>query len=130
MPTSGPKGALQPNTYLAGSAITRYRALKRGADANHAIPADLNAVPLGIAEDNQGTADRAVRVADRPGETVLAEAGAAFALDASLSSDANGRLIVGVAAAGTNNVVAIARQAATALGDLVAVEIAPRGLKV
>lgn len=130
MPTSGPKGALHPNTYIAGAAIVRYRAVKRGADANHVVAADLNAVPIGIAEENQDTAERSVRVADRPGEQVLGEAGAAFALDALLSADANGRLIVGAQAAGTNNVVAIARQAAGALGDLVAVEVAPRGYKV
>lgn len=130
MPTSGPKGALHPNTYIAGGAIVRYRAVSRGADANKVVQAGLNAVPLGIAEENQDTAERSVRVADEPGEKVLAEAGAAFALDAILSADANGRLIVGAGAAGTNNVVAIARQAAGALGDLVAVEVAPRGYKV
>jgi hypothetical protein len=125
MPVSGPKGALAPNTYLAGAAVIKYRAVMRGADVNSVLQATANAVPLGIAEDNQQTAARALRVADRPGETVLAEAGAAFALDALLTSDANGRLIT---AASTNKVHAIARQAAAALSDLVVVEIAPRGL--
>lgn len=125
MPVSGPKGALAPNTYLAGAAVIKYRAVMRGADVNSVLQATANAVPLGIAEDNQQVAARALRVADRPGETVLAEAGAAFALDALLTSDANGRLIT---AASTNKVHAIARQAATALSDLVVVEIAPRGL--
>jgi len=126
MPVSGPKGALQPNTYLAGTPIVRYRAVTRGADVNSVIPAIANSVPLGIAEDDQQTATRAVRVADRPGETVLAEAGAAFALDALLTSDANGRLITCTT---TQNVHAIARQAATALSDLCVVEIAARGYK-
>lgn len=124
MPTSGPKGALHPNTYIAGGAIVRYRSLKRGADANHVVQADANAVPIGIAEENQDTAERSVRVADEPGEKVLVEAGAAFALDALLTSDANGRLVT---AAATNRVHAIARQAAGALGDLVVAEVAPRG---
>jgi hypothetical protein len=127
MPTSGPKGALHPNTYLAGAAIARYRAVKRGADENKVVQAAAATdVSIGISEDNQDTAGRALRVADRPGEVVLGEAGAAFALDALLTSDANGRLVT---AAATNPVAAIARQAAGALSDLVAVEIAPRGYK-
>lgn len=127
MPTPAPKDALFPTTYLAGAAIVRGRALKRGADANHCVQsAAATDVPLGIAVDHQQTAERPLRVADRPGETVYGEAGAAFALDALLTSDANGRLVT---AASTNPVTAIARQAAGALGDLVAVEIAPRGYK-
>lgn len=126
MPTSGPKGALAPNTFLAGAAVVRYRAVKRGADANKVImAAAATDVCLGISEDNQDTIGRALRVADRPGENVLGEAGAAFALDAKLTSDANGRLVT---AAATNPVVALARQAAVALSDLVSVEIAPRGM--
>jgi hypothetical protein len=125
MPASGPKGALAPNSYRAGAAIVRSRSVMRGADANHAIQATANAVPLGIAYDNQQTAERPVSVVDRPGERVWGEAGAAFALDALLTSDANGRLVTCTT---TQKVHAIARQAATALGDLVDVEIAPRGL--
>lgn len=124
MPTSGPKSALHPNTFLAGSAVVRYRAVKRGADANSVIPATANSANIGIAEDNQDTAGRALRVADRPGESVLAEAGAAFVLDALLASDANGRLVTATTG---QNVTAIARQAATTLGDLVPVEVAAKG---
>jgi hypothetical protein len=127
MPTPGPKEALFPTTYLAGAAIVRGRALKRGADANHAVQsAAATDVSLGIAIDHQATAERPLRVADRPGESTWGEAGAAFALDALLTSDANGRLVT---AASTNPVTAIARQAAGALGDLVYVEVAPRGYK-
>lgn len=127
MPTPGPKEALFPNTYLAGGAIVRGRAVKRGADMNHAVQsAAATDVPLGIAVDHQATAERPLRVADRPGETTWGEAGAAFALDALLTSDANGRLVT---CATTQPVTAIARQAAAVLGDLVSVEIAPRGYK-
>jgi hypothetical protein len=98
----------------------------RGADANSVVQATANAVCLGIAEDNQQNLTRPLRVADRPGENTFGEAGAAFALDALLTPDANGRLITCTT---TQNVAAIARQAATALGDLVSVEIAPRGQK-
>jgi hypothetical protein len=127
MPTSGPKGPLFPNTYLAGAAVVRYRVVKRGADLNSVImAAAATDVPLGISGDNQDTIGRVLRVNDRPGENVVGEAGAAFALDALLTSDANGRLVT---CATTNPVAAIARQAAAALSDLVAVEVAPRGMK-
>jgi hypothetical protein len=70
------------------------RVVKRGADANHAVQAAAATdVSLGIAVDHQQNAERPLRVADRPGEVVWGEAGAAFALDALLTSDANGRLV-------------------------------------
>lgn len=125
MPASGPKGALFPNTYRAGAAIVRSRSVMRGADVNSVLQATAAAVPLGIAYDNQQTAARPVTVVDRPGERVWGEAGAAFALDALLTSDAAGRLVTCTT---TQKVHAIARQAAAATGDLVDVEIAPRGL--
>jgi len=124
MPVSGPKGAQAPNTYLAGPAIIRYRAVQRGADVQSVIPSVANSVSVGIAEDSQQAAGRPVRIVDREGNEVLAEAGAAFALDAFLTSDANGRLVTATTG---QNVVAMARQAATALGDLVVVEIMTRG---
>lgn len=37
------------NTYLAGSAVVRYRAVKRGADENTVVPATANAESIGIA---------------------------------------------------------------------------------
>jgi hypothetical protein len=117
--TAGPKTALQGTTYLAGAAIVKYRAVKRGADKNTAILATLASPTLGIAMDNQDNVGKAFPVAHREGEMVLAAAGAAFALDAELTPDANGRLI---AAATTQKVCAIAREAATALDQLVAVE--------
>jgi hypothetical protein len=124
MPFSGPKGAVKANTYLAGAPIIRYRAVQQGADVNSVIQSVANSVPIGVAEENQQTAARSVRIVDRAGEEVMAEAGASFAYDALLTSDINARLI---AAVSTNNVVAIARGAAGALGDLVPVEIAQRG---
>lgn len=125
MPASGPKGPLFPNTYRSGAAIVKNRAVMRGADLNHAIQATANAVPLGMATDNQQTAERPVTVADRSGERVLGAAGAAFALDALLTSDANGRYVTATTG---QKVHAIARQAALALDDLVDIEIAPKGL--
>ena len=124
MPTSGPKSALQPNTFLAGAAVVRYRAVKRGADENSVVPGTANSLNLGIAEDSQDTIGRSLRVADRPGEQVLGEVGAAVALDALLASDANGRLVTATTG---QNVIAIARQAGAVLGDLISVEVASKG---
>jgi hypothetical protein len=123
--TAGPKGPLFPNTLIAGAAIVRGTIIKRGADATHGVQAAAAAdVPLGIAVDNQATAEKPFPIADRAGEVVEGRAGAAFALDALLTSDANGKLVT---AATGNKVAAIARQAATALDQLVPVEIAPKG---
>ncbi len=124
MPIPGSKGAVDANVYIAGAPIICYRVVTRGTDQNSVVPAGANALPIGIAAQNQQRAGATVPIVDRAGEEVLAEAGAAFALDALLTSDANGRLITATTG---QNVVAIARQAATLLGDLVNVEIAQRG---
>jgi hypothetical protein len=91
--TAGPKGALQPNTLIAGAAIVRGTAIKRGADLTHGVQATANSVNLGIAIDDQATAEKPFPIADRPGESVEARSGAAFALDALLTSDAAGKLV-------------------------------------
>lgn len=122
MPAPGPKGALLPTTYRAGAAVVAARMVKRGADADSVIHnAAATTRSLGITEEDQPTVGKPVRVAHRPGELVRVEAGAAVALDALLTSDANGRAVT---AATTNQVTAIARQAAAALGDLILCEIA------
>lgn len=124
--TMGPKGALFPNTAVAGGAIVRGTAIKRGADLNTAVQGTAASVNLGIAIDDQPTIGRTFSYAHRPGESVDARAGAAFALDALLTSDASGKLITAVS---TNPVVAVARRAATAVDQLVPVElVGPRVL--
>lgn len=121
MPAPGPKGGLFPTAYRAGAAITACRMVKRGADADSVIHNAAATTPsLGISEEDQATVGKPVRVAHRPGELVRVEAGAAIALDALLTSDAVGRAVT--AAAG-NQVTAVARQAAAALGDLILCEI-------
>lgn len=121
MPASGPKGALFPTTYRAGAAVVAYRFVKRGADADSVIHNTAATIlPLAITEEAQPTAAKPVRVGHRPGELMLIEAGAAFSLDAELTSDATGRA---VAAVSTNPYGAIARQAAVNAGDLVLCEI-------
>jgi hypothetical protein len=124
--TMGPKGGHRPNTALAGAAIVRGTAIKRGADQNTAIPATANSVNLGIAIDDQPTIGRTVSFVDQPGEIVEGRASAAFALDALLTSDATGKLVT----ATTGQIVtAQALRAATAVDQLVPVRLAgPRVL--
>jgi hypothetical protein len=117
---SGPKGPKSPTTYLAGAAIVYGTGVKRGADANTVIPATAASANIGVATDDQPTVGRTVPVAHRPGEMVEVRAGAAFALDALLTTDAAGKFIT---AATTNPVTAVARQAATAVDQLVPAEI-------
>lgn len=122
---SGPKGAHRPNTGVSGGAIVRGTAVKRGADANTLVQGTNASVNQGIAIDDQPTTGRTFPYVDQPGEIVEARAGAAFALDALLMSDANGKLIT---ATTTNPVIAHALRAATALDQLVPVRLAQRGI--
>lgn len=123
---SGPKGAKNPTTYLAGAAIVRATAVKRGADANSVIPGTANSANIGIATDNQETIGRTVSIAHRPGEVVEGRVGAAVALDAPLTSDAAAKLVTATTG---QLVIAYARQAATAADQLIPVEITgPRTL--
>jgi hypothetical protein len=126
MPAPGPKGALFPTTYRAGAAVLPARFVKRGADADSVVHnAAETTPPLGITEEGQATVGKPVRVAHREGELVRIEAGAAFAIDVQLASDATGRAILrsapGVSV--THHWGAISRQAAAVAGDLVLCEI-------
>jgi hypothetical protein len=121
--TFGPKGARHPDTAIAGSVIVYGTAVKRGADQNTLVQATAASVNLGVACDSQDTVGRAFLFAG-PGEVVEGRVGAAVALDALLTSDANGKLITALTG---NPVVAIAREAATAADQLIAVEISNYG---
>jgi hypothetical protein len=124
MNINGPKGAFFPATIIAGAAVKKGHAIKRGADAEHAITATANAACLGIATDDQDTAERVLPYAYCPGERVYAVAGAAFAIDILLASDASGKLVTATTG---QHVVAVAREAAGADLDIVCVEITPFG---
>jgi hypothetical protein len=121
--TAGPKGGHRPNTYLAGEAISRGMGVKRGADQNTVVKGTAASVNIGVATDDQDTVGRTISVVDTPGENIEVRAGAAFALDALLTTDAAGKFVT----ATTGQVVtAVAKQAATALDQLVpAVTVVP-----
>lgn len=125
---TGPQGGIRPKTAVAGSAISKGQLLKRGADANTLIPNTAGTIAtIGCAADDQDTAARTFMYHDSPGETCQVRSGAAFALDAKLSSDASGRAITAIA---THIPFAVAREAATAADQLVVAEILTQGLPV
>jgi hypothetical protein len=118
---AGPQGGIHPKTAVAGAAVAKGQLLKRGADQNTLIPNTAATIEtIGVAADDQDTAGRTFPYHSNPGETVLVRSGAAFALDARLTSDASGRAIT---AASTNKSTLVAREAATAADQLVVAEI-------
>jgi hypothetical protein len=124
MNINGPKGAVNPAVALAGAAVKKGHAVKRGADVEHVITGTLNARCIGIATDDQDTAEKAVPYAYRPGERVVGVAGAAVAIDVYVKSDANGKLIT---AATGELVIGRTLEAAGADLDMIVVEVAPYG---
>lgn len=87
-------------------------------------------IAIGIATQDQATPGAHVKVADQPGEKTLAEAGEAFEPDAQLISDSEGRLIVArLGVRLSEPILAIALEESAGSGALVAVKIAPRGLR-
>jgi hypothetical protein len=92
--TMGPKGGHRPNTAIAGGAIVRGTAVKRGADLNTLVQGTAASVNLRASRSTTSRhVGRTFPFVDQPGEIVEVRAGAAFALDALLTSDANGKLI-------------------------------------
>ena len=122
--THGPKGALMPSTFIAGAAISRATAVKRGADQNTVVVATANSRNIGIATDDQDTIGRTISVAHRPVELVEGRASAAIALDAYVTSDAVGKMITATTG---QLALGIARQAATAADQLIPIELTSPG---
>lgn len=119
MPVTGPNVA-HPRTITAGAAVIRHRFVKRGADADKAIPATAASINLGVALDNQDTVGGTFPIADHAGDRPLVEAGAAIVLDAVVTSDAQGRAVT---ATSGQPISGRARSVAGAAGDLVIVEL-------
>lgn len=108
--------------FIAGAAIASFRVVKFSA-ANTVVQAAA-ATDLSIGLSNEVSPALGERC-----DIVLAgvgylEAGAAFALGAKLTSDAQGRGITAAPAAGSNaQIIAIALEAAATAGDVVPVFI-------
>lgn len=122
--TMGPKGGHRPNTAISGGAIVYGCGVKRGADATHAVAATANSSNLGISLDDVAVAERAFSFVDQPGEIVEVRAGAAFALDALLATDAAGKFVTATTG---QNVTARALQAATAADQLLPARLMAQG---
>jgi hypothetical protein len=122
--THGPKGALMPSTFIAGAAIARGLGVKRGADQNTVVVGTANSRNIGIATDDQDTIGRSISVAHRPGEIVEGRASAAIALDAYVTTDAVGKMITATTG---QLALGICRQAATAVDQLIPIELTPAG---
>jgi len=114
-------------SFRAGAAVAAYRIVKHGADSEHAVHAAAAAdasfgVTIPGVSPNLGALAVAEEIIDVATEGIAhVEYGGAVALGAPLTSDAQGRAVT--AAAG-NRIIGIA-QAAGALGEIGAVQIAP-----
>lgn len=122
----GPKGARHGTTLLAGGAVVYGCGVKRGADVNHCVAATAASVNLGVALEDQGTAEQPVAIAHTPGELVEIRVAGAVANDTLVTTDAAGKF---VAATTGQAATAITRDAATAADQLIPAElVGPRVL--
>lgn len=118
MTTFGPKGYAEDfTTLLLGSGtVEKGRGVVYGADDSHCVRAGAAAVIVGVSVEDETVAEKAVPVAYKPGDNILVEAGAAFANNAKLTTNASGQFITAVTG---NPVCAVSRKAATAAGQYV-----------
>jgi hypothetical protein len=123
--TMGPKGGHRPNTAIAGGAIVRGTAVKRGADLNTLVQGTAASVNQGIAIDDQPTTGRTFPFVDQPGEIVEG----AFRRRVRARRAAHERCERQADHRGDGNpVIAHALQAATVADQLVPVRLAQRGI--
>lgn len=111
-------------SFSAGGAITAFRLVKLSAAETVVLAAAATDFIIGVA--NEVAAASGERQDVVLSGVAFVEAGAAFALGATITADASGRGIVAAPAAGTNNrIVGIALEAAAAAGDVVRVLVSP-----
>lgn len=117
-------------TYIASGAIADRRAVRpHASNAGQVVQGAGSDGLFGIVNQPKGVASGERVDVTHVGET-LAEAGAAVAAGALLTSDSLGRLVTAAPAAGVNNrIIAIALEAASAAGDLIRVNINPGSIQ-
>lgn len=117
-------------TYIASGAIADRRAVRpHPSNAGQVVQGAGSDGLFGIVNQPKGVASGERVDVAHVGET-LAEAGAAVAAGALLTSDNVGRLVTAAPAAGVNNrIIAIALEAASAAGDLIRVSINPSSIQ-
>jgi hypothetical protein len=110
---------------IAGGAVPAYTFVKPGGTAGTAVQATAATDKvIGVSTDVDSVLGERMDVIHLGPAKVIA--GAAFADGDLLMSDASGRAILAAAAAGSNvRICAQAREAATAAGDIVEVNIFP-----
>lgn len=119
---------LLEKNFTAGGAIPAYRLVQFSAADTVVVATAATSVLMGVNDD----------VAPASGERTdiimagiaLIEAGAAFAINARITSDATGRGVAAAPATGVNNnCIGYALEAAVAAGDLIRVMIAPHSFQ-
>lgn len=111
--------------YIAAAVVPGYTIVKPGGTAGQ-VQAGAAAADkvFGVSDDVDRVANEPINVIHMGEARVLA--GAAFAAGDPLMSDASGRAILAAAAAGTNvRTIGWAREAASALGDIVEMVVQP-----
>lgn len=118
---------LQKN-FLAGAAIAAFRIVKMSAADTIIQSTGATDVMIGVNDDvAPANAERCDVVMSG---MCFVEAGAAFALNARLTSDATGRAVTAApGAAVNNNCIGYAVDAAVAAGDIVRMMIAPHSFQ-
>lgn len=104
---------------LSGAATTIYR-MAVFSSGKLIINTTSGGVVSGVLIETVDAADKAVGMALPDGGIVKIEAGAAVSQDANIMSDTSGRAI---AATATNNIMGVALEAASAAGEIIAVQL-------
>lgn len=111
-------------TFTAGAAIAPYRIVRLSAADTVIQAAAVSEALVGVTMDVPPLANERVDVV--MDGIALVEAGAAIALTALLTTDAQGRAVAAAPAAGTNNrIIGIPLETAAAAGDIVRVVLSP-----
>lgn len=115
-------------TFVAGGAIARYRIVRMSAADTVVQAAAATDALVGATTDI--AADSGERTDIVMSGIAIIEAGAAIALTAFVTSDAQGRAVAAAPAAGANNrIVGIPLEPAVAAGDLIRVALSPGGVQ-
>jgi hypothetical protein len=110
--------------YTAGGAIAAYRITRFSAADTVVQAAGATEALTGVTMDVAPVSGERVDVVHDG--IAIVEAGAAFAITALLTADAQGRAVAAAPAAGTNNrIIGMPLEAAVAAGDLIRVLVSP-----
>jgi len=113
--------------YVANTAIARFIVVKQSSGTNVDIATAVTDVPLGVTDSAPDANERVDVVLNNMAQIT---AGAAIAVNTPVTVDGQGRVVAAAPSAGVNNwVIGVTREAATAVGDVIWVEIAKHRLQ-